>query len=310
MKQSIFSVAVTRPFRLDYTAWVLRRRAQNTISRWDGHVYQRVLPIGNTPVRVSVAQGGTPSNPRLEITLESYTDLDLDQQVEAQLMTQKMLGATVDLKSFEYRVADDPAVWDMVVRYLGVKPTRFPTEFEALISAVACQDMKFDKFDVAIQLLNRLSERFGLAFDDGVSVMHAFPRPEDLMGASEAELRQMGYSADKARIIMGLSVDVLKGKINLALLELMDNGEVAEYLSVIPGLSRWAVEYIMIRGYGRLDVLPSDERVANSLKTILNLKELPKYNELKVLSAAWHPFEGFIYFHLLLERLRANGLVS
>jgi len=33
------------PFRLDLTAWALRRRTHNALDRWDGSSYQRVVSI-------------------------------------------------------------------------------------------------------------------------------------------------------------------------------------------------------------------------------------------------------------------------
>lgn len=38
-----FSLDPTPPFRLDLTAWALRRRPQNEVDFWDGETYSRVL---------------------------------------------------------------------------------------------------------------------------------------------------------------------------------------------------------------------------------------------------------------------------
>jgi hypothetical protein len=46
-----FSIVPVAPFRLDLTAWALRRRRQNIIDRWDGSTYRRILPFGNVPIR-------------------------------------------------------------------------------------------------------------------------------------------------------------------------------------------------------------------------------------------------------------------
>ena len=35
------------PFRLDLTAWALRRQPHNAIDRWNGRTWRRVLAIGD-----------------------------------------------------------------------------------------------------------------------------------------------------------------------------------------------------------------------------------------------------------------------
>lgn len=307
MYKATFSNAVARPFRLDLTAWLMRRRAQNTISQWDGHTFQRVFVIDGVPVKVLVNQGGTQNGPQLLITLQSRTMLTFDQQVEAQLLTQKMLGVTVDLRLFNEQIVQDPVVWSLVGKFVGVRPTRFPTLFEALISAVVCQEASRG---VGILILNRLVEQYGLAFKDSGVTMHAFPRPEDLLGVPVVELRQLGLSSSQAQTIVTLTAGVTRGGITLEQLELASNEEAIRYLGTLHGLSRWAIEYILVRGLGRLDVFPADDgNAAGKLRQLLALKTKPDYEKLKLLATAWHPYEGLVYMHLLLDKLSTNGYV-
>ena len=47
-----FLIEPRAPFRLDLTAWALRRRAHNAIDRWNGSRYERVLSVdGDGPMR-------------------------------------------------------------------------------------------------------------------------------------------------------------------------------------------------------------------------------------------------------------------
>jgi DNA-3-methyladenine glycosylase II len=61
-----FSIVPVAPFRLDFTAWALRRRSQNMIDRWYGTTYRRVLPSGDVPIEVAVTQSGACDAPRLQ----------------------------------------------------------------------------------------------------------------------------------------------------------------------------------------------------------------------------------------------------
>src|SRR6185503_15386679 len=53
---SRFSIDPVPPFRLDLTAWALRRRPANIVDRWDGDAYRRTVPIDHTVAEVEVRQ--------------------------------------------------------------------------------------------------------------------------------------------------------------------------------------------------------------------------------------------------------------
>ena len=57
-----FLIEPRAPFRLDLTAWALRRRAHNAIDRWNGSSYERVLSVdGDGPYALSVTQDEGPA---------------------------------------------------------------------------------------------------------------------------------------------------------------------------------------------------------------------------------------------------------
>src|SRR5690348_15275009 len=51
-----FTLKPLPPFRLDLTAWVLKRRPFNSIDDWDGQTYRRVLILNGEPAIVTVTQ--------------------------------------------------------------------------------------------------------------------------------------------------------------------------------------------------------------------------------------------------------------
>ena len=77
-----------------------------------------------------------------------------------------MLGLDIDLSEF-YRFADhDPGLQGLVRDFRGAKPPRYPSLFEALVNAIAGQQISLT---VAIHLLNRLTQAYrrGLPGRDG-----------------------------------------------------------------------------------------------------------------------------------------------
>lgn len=307
MYETVVSMPVAAPFRLDLTVWVLRRREKNSIDRWNGRSYSRILVFNNLPVKLTVTEGGTPHNPHLTIQLQSHAQLSSEVKTEAQVMLRKVLGLAVTVEPF-YFIAGRSLVLERLARqFIGVRPPRFPTVFEALVNAIACQQVSLD---VGILLLNRLAERFGMTFSYGDGTMHAFPSPEDMLDASESTLKQLGFSYQKARAIKALALIAANDGIHFEQLNLVDDEEALGRLLQLHGIGRWSAEYVLLRGLGRLDIFPGDDVGAqNNLRQLLGLDSRPSYDELKALTAAWCPYAGFAYFHLLLDKLYAKGMV-
>lgn len=307
MHEMALTVPVAAPFRLDLTVWVLRRREKNVIDQWDGRLYTRVLVFDNVPVKLMVTQSGTPINPQLAATLQSRKRLSTKVQAEARALLQQLLGLSVVLRPFYVLAGHNPALERLARQFIGVRPPRFPTVFEAIVNAIACQQVSLD---VGILLLNRLAERFGVAYSDGDNTMHAFPRPEDVLDVPESELKRLGFSFQKARAIKGLAFSVANEGIRRERLERAGNDEALTYLKTIRSVGRWSAEYVLLRGLGRLNVFPGDDVGGqNNVQQLLGLSTRPGYDELQELTAQWYPYAGFVYFHLLLAKLRAKRLV-
>lgn len=299
------SLPTAAPFRLDLTAWALRRREKNAVDRWDGRRYTRVIAVGSRPVRLTVTAETGEAEPVLTVSLHPGAG-DRTRE-ETRLLVTKILGLAVDLQPFYVLARDNELLRPLVEQFSGVRPPRFPSVFEALVNSIACQQVTLD---LGILLLNRLSERFGPVVNDHGTVQHGFPAPADLAEATEETLRQLGFSHQKARAIRELAADVVADRLDLAGLDGMTNREAVDYLSTIRGIGRWSAEYVLLRGLGRLDTFPGDDVGAqNNLQRLFHLVDKPNYEQIRDLTSPWHPYEGLVYFHLLLEKLRTKGVL-
>jgi DNA-3-methyladenine glycosylase II len=120
----------------------------------------------------------------------------------------------------------------------------------------------------------------------------------------------LGFSHQKARAIRELAADVVADRLDLAGLDGMTNREAVDYLSTIRGIGRWSAEYVLLRGLGRLDTFPGDDVGAqNNLQRLFHLVDKPNYEQIRDLTSPWHPYEGLVYFHLLLEKLQTKGVL-
>ena len=192
-------IEVPSPFRLDLTVWVLRRRPHNLVDRWDGTWYRRTLVLGLRPVEVSVRQASVSSVLTVELRGSSVA-LGDDTVVEVRRVLEHTLGLGVDLGGF-YRMAErDERLRELAGQFRGVRPPCFPSVFEAVVNAIACQQLSLV---VGIHLLNRLTKRYGPTRSEGSPP--GFPTPGRLAETDTEDLRELGLqpgegpSGDRAR---------------------------------------------------------------------------------------------------------------
>lgn len=298
-----FSVKPLPPFRLDLTAWTLRRRPSNAIDRWDGEHYRRVLVLNNSPLDVAVTQSGSADQPRLRVTITG-SQIVPEAKVFALRSLERLLGLRIDLAEFYRLFASDPKLGPLVSRFRGAKPPRLPTLFEALVNAIACQQMSLS---LGILLLSRLAERFGMSVESASGRAHAFPLPEDLAHLQPADFRELGFSLQKGRAIIALAQSYSSAGYDGSRLEGLNNSSVVEQLLQLRGIGRWSAEYVSLRGLGRLDVYPGDDVGArNNLKRWLGLRKPLDYDGVRRITNRWQPYAGLVYFHTLLDRLAAS----
>ncbi|MFN8627852.1 MAG: DNA-3-methyladenine glycosylase 2 family protein [Candidatus Binatia bacterium] len=302
-----FALAPVPPFRLDLTAWALRRRPENDIDLWDGTTYRRVLVIDDRPVAVAVCQTGGLKDRRLHIELRGER-LPPAARRSAAIVLDRMLGLRHSLRAFYRLAARDQRIEALVRQLRGMKPPRFPTVFEALVNGIACQQLTLH---VGILLLSRLAQRFGPAVDGDGVVQHAFPRPVDLADLSPPALRALGFSTNKARALIAASAELANGRLDLEELAASDRHEALARLHELRGVGRWTAEYVLLRGLGRLDTFPGDDVGArNNLAGLLHRRTALDYDGVGRVVADWQPYAGLLYFHLLLDRVTRAGWLA
>ena len=296
-------IDVSSPFRLDYAVWTLRRRAHNEIDRFDAGCYRRVLCLAGGPAEVAVRQD--PAAPSLAVEVRGPTGRAARAaEAEVRPVLELMLGLGVDLAGFYRAAAGDARLESLAARFRGMRPPCFPTVFEAVVNAVACQQLSLE---VGIHLLSRLARRFGPAVPGPVP-RYGFPEPGRLAAADPADLRTLGFSTAKARTIITVAWQTAAGTLDLEALHEADDDHAMSILLALPGIGRWSAEYVMLRGLARYHVLPGDDVGArNNLRRRFGLAADAGYDAVASLSRRWHPYAGLVYFHLLLDALAARG---
>jgi DNA-3-methyladenine glycosylase II len=301
-----FEIAARAPFRLDLTAWALRRRPGNAVDRWDGHTYTRSLPIAGALAEVAVVQVSGGDSPRLEVSVTADGPVARDRMhAETAEMLRHMLGLDIDLGEFYRGAARDPSLQGVAERFRGLKPPRFPSLFECLVNAIACQQLTLT---VGIELLNRLAATHGRHAPGEHPTSSAFPLPRDIVGLEPEALRALGFSRQKSRAVVELASRVEDGALRMERIGELGDAAATAALRDLRGVGRWSAEYALLRGLGRLDVFPGDDVGArNNLERLLGCSAPSNYEEVGRITSRWAPYRGLVYFHLLLDRVDEAG---
>jgi DNA-3-methyladenine glycosylase II len=307
MAKFTLRLAARAPFRLDLTVWALRRRPHNQIDRFDGRTWRRVLIVGGRPVAIAVVQARGGARPAIEVAARGADDRASRDAIAATLA--RVLRLDLDLEPF-YRIARaDRVLAPMVERLRGMRPPRFPTTFEAFANAVACQQVSLT---AGLHVLNRVAAAYGHAARIDGEAMKSFADPRLIARAREDDLRALGLSYPKARYLIGLAQLALDRRDpDFGSLEALDDSSATDHLRTLRGVGRWTAEYVLLRGLGRVNVFPADDvGGVNHLLEWLKVRQRLEYDGVKRLLKRWHPYEGLIYIHLLVDALASRGLTA
>ena len=123
----------------------------------------------------------------------------------------------------------------------------------------------------------------------------AFGSPPDLnqlLAASDDDLRAAGMSRQKSGYIRSLAELVISGELDLANLP-KDDEEAIALLTKIKGIGRWSAEIYLLFAEGRADVFPAgDLAVMVELGRLMGLAQKPSEKQLRELAEAWRPYRG------------------
>lgn len=306
-RQIRFEIAPRPPFRLDLTAWALRRRAHNVLDDWDGTTYRRAVPLGQDGVELAVRQVAPKQSPRLEVTVTgpSVTPAVVLPAAEA---VDRFLGTSVDLDHWYKIAAASRETATLADRFRGLKPPRLSNAYEALITAIFCQQITLD-FGIAI--VNAWTERYGQRLRGAKRGAWLTPAPSALAALEASDLRPLRISRQKAQAAIEASRRVTEHTLDLeGLQSLRDEAAVAS-LTALHGVGRWTAEYVLLRGLGRLHVFPiNDAGARNSLSRLLRAEHTMSYAEVAEAVSRWHPYAGMLYFHLLIDGLERSGRLT
>jgi len=170
----------------------------------------------------------------------------------------------------------------------GLKPEARRTPFQSLVQAVAHQQLHGTA-------ANTILARFKKLFPG-----RRFPRPEDLAGVTDREIRACGFSFAKIKAIRDIAEKTLSGVVPgpREIVNLSDD-EIILRLTQVRGVGRWTVEMLLIFQLGRHDVLPvHDFGVRTGFRHAYKKRALPEPKEILAYGEIWRPFRTTASWYL------------
>jgi DNA-3-methyladenine glycosylase II len=127
VERSRFRLKPSPPFKLDLTAWALRRRPRNLIDVWDGQCYSRIVVLDRSRIFLVVTQTAPSERPELQCEYTCIAGPPKDERLVIGAV-QRLLGIYVCIRAFEQVAARDFRLAALVKRFAGFRPPRFPIE--------------------------------------------------------------------------------------------------------------------------------------------------------------------------------------
>jgi DNA-3-methyladenine glycosylase II len=163
-----------------------------------------------------------------------------------------LVSADLDLRPFYRLVATHPIMGPVSRSLNGLKPLRPPSLFEMVVIAITEQQLSLA---AAFHIRERLIARFGTPFE----TLWIFPSPEALAEAPLGDLMSCGLSRRKAEYVKEFAQRVAEDTFDLDALTQKSDADAGACLMSQRGLGTWSAQYILVRGLGRPDCLPSDD---------------------------------------------------
>ncbi len=263
----------------------------------------RFVPQEPAPLdvyRAAVRVGGRPSI--MEVREAGRKPLELEATFKPSAPEPKMreaaewiLHTDLDLRPFYHLVREHAVLGPMVKRMRGLKAMRMPSLFIMAVTAITEQQISLV---AAYRIRERMVEHYG----DRVGGLWAFPSEEALAAASIDDLKACGLSTRKAEYIIGLARRIVEGSLDLAEMKSMGDEEARDFCIAIRGLGPWAADYILIRGLGRVDVVPADDLGLQKLIGFyLGNGDRMTTKQVREAMEPFAPYRGVAAFYMMVE---------
>jgi DNA-3-methyladenine glycosylase II len=135
--------------------------------------------------------------------------------------------------------------------------------------------------------------------------------PEKFLKLTEVEMRQLGFSRQKAHYTRSLADAIKRRQFNLEALYELHDDHAREKLVALKGIGRWTSDIYLLSALRRPDIWPvGDLALATAVQEVKQLRKRPSPEKLERMSTPWKPFRAIaarLFWHAYLCKRGQNS---
>ncbi|HEX5308418.1 MAG TPA: hypothetical protein VFW38_04985 [Solirubrobacteraceae bacterium] len=234
-------VVPASPYRLPL------RGGMDGVLQCKGGVLERLLHREGEPVLVRVAQT---ASDRVLFGALSRCAAAAEHGIERMRFA---LGVDDDLERFRREFERDPLIGRSVRERPWLRVMRRPEPFEALAWAICEQLIEYEH---AAGIQRRIVLRLGPRFEHRGRTLRDVPSSAVLAGQTPARLESFDLSGSRSRLLVRVAREAASARLDL---HDPEHERGWRRLLAMPGIGRWTVEMLALKGQGRHDQLPAGD---------------------------------------------------
>lgn len=224
--------------------------------------------------------------PALDVDLAATAQITDDLVAAVTDRLSFFLSLTDDLTEFERTARADPGFAPVAARMRGYHQVKFASPLENLVWSILAQR---NPMPVAREAKQRLMQALNTPVEAFGATFLPFPTLQQLAGLSPGDLAEITRNERKATYLHGTVQKLLD--IDETWLRTADHREVQEALLSLPGIGPWSATFVLIRGLGRMELLPQDKEILQAASKAYG-RPLTEA-DLVSLSAPYAPNQGY-----------------
>jgi N-glycosylase/DNA lyase len=224
-------------------------------TRRDGRTYEQERARGGSAWYWTVVDG--------DLIRARQTDdvIEWEATADAESRLRELLGLGDDLEAIQKATPDDDLIDAAFEAYRGLRIVRDPF-FPCLVSFICSAQMRVARI---FGMQTSLRETYGATVTVDGETYHAFPTPERLAEATEAELRDLGLGY-RAPYVVRTAEMVASGELTRADIDGLPYEEAREALTGFVGVGPKVADCVLLFSLGYLEAVPLDTWIQTAIE--------------------------------------------
>ncbi|WP_135822668.1 DNA-3-methyladenine glycosylase family protein [Halostella litorea] len=223
--------------------------------REDGRTYETDGLYGGSAWYATVVDGDVIRARQVDGRLEWASTTDAEPKLRELLRLDDDLPAIVDASP------DDDLIREAYERFRGMRLVDDPP-FGCLVAFICSAQMRVSRIH---SMVTALAEAYGDPVEFDGRTYHAFPRPEQLAAATEAELRDLGLGY-RAPYVQRTAEMVADGEAHPAEARDLPYEEAREYLTRFVGVGDKVADCVLLFSLDFLEAVPLDTWIRTTIE--------------------------------------------